>query len=63
MLINGTEMNVEEQTITNLLIYLEIPNQNLVVEINGGILSKDYYDEHVLKKDDKIEIVSFVGGG
>lgn len=35
----------------------------IVVEINGEIIKKSNYDNTVLNDGDKVEIVSFVGGG
>ena len=33
------------------------------IEINGEIIKKSDYDKTVLNDGDKIEVVSFVGGG
>lgn len=35
----------------------------IAVEINGEIIKKSDYDKTVLNDGDKIEVVSFVGGG
>lgn len=35
----------------------------IAVEINGEIIKKSDYDNTVLNDGDKVEIVSFVGGG
>lgn len=37
--------------------------ERIVIERNGEILSKQHYESEVIRPDDKIEIVSFVGGG
>ncbi len=42
---------------------LELYADKIVVELNLEILPKDEYDKTILKEDDKIEIVAFVGGG
>ncbi len=63
MNINGKEMSIDVNSITELLNHLKISLQMVVVEVNGNIIDKKIYDDRVLKADDKIEIVSFVGGG
>lgn len=37
--------------------------KNIAVELNGAILRKADYGKTVIKADDVIEIVTFVGGG
>jgi sulfur carrier protein len=63
MQINGKEYDCHDISISALLKTFEIKARFLVVEVNKIIVEKDMYDEQMLKKDDKIEIVSFVGGG
>ncbi|MBI9013576.1 MAG: sulfur carrier protein ThiS [Clostridiales bacterium] len=63
MIINGKNYLYDEMSITHLLNALEIKEKMIVVEINNRIIEQKLYDEQMLKKDDKIEIVSFVGGG
>lgn len=62
--INGKDENITEGT--KLSQYLKDSGYNrerLAVEINGVIIPKKNYDETVLNDGDKIEVVSFVGGG
>lgn len=35
----------------------------IAVECNGNIISKCMYKEKILKENDHLEVVSFVGGG
>lgn len=63
MQINGKEMRIKVKNVTELLDYFKVSLQMVVVEVNGSIIDKRIYDDRVLKEDDKIEIVSFVGGG
>ena len=35
----------------------------IAVECNGQIIPKSMYKEKILKEDDHLEVVSFVGGG
>lgn len=62
--INGKNVFLEDGYI--LAEYLkkkEYPIQRIAVEINGNIIPKSKYDTTILKDNDIIEIVSFVGGG
>jgi sulfur carrier protein len=62
--INGKNIFLEDGYI--LAEYLkkkEYPIQRIAVEINGNIIPKSKYDTTILKDNDIIEIVSFVGGG
>jgi sulfur carrier protein len=37
--------------------------QNVVVELNGEIIHRDQLDTKILVENDKVELISFVGGG
>ena len=61
-------VNVEPKKVSNaqlLLILDELgyTGKNFVVELNGEILSKKTYTTTKLTAADRLEIVSFVGGG
>lgn len=62
MKVNGREMDLDRIRILELLDRLELDSSRLVVEVNGQIIQKDQYDL-LLKRGDRIELVSFVGGG
>ena len=53
---NGTNLN-------ELLNKLKIQKNKVAIEVNGEIVQKDKYVNLVLNKDDKVEIVHFIGGG
>lgn len=62
--INGEDKEVKAGT--SLAEYLEEAGFNLkrlAVEINGDIIPKKQYSETILNDGDRVEIVSFVGGG
>ena len=46
-----------------LLNSLKIPNNKVAVEVNGEIIEKNKYIKLILNKNDKVEIVHFIGGG
>lgn len=61
--VNGIEQDIAGLTIAK---YLENQNYSLdyiAVEMNGGIVPKKQYEMVVLKDNDTIEVVRFVGGG
>ena len=53
---NGTNLN-------ELLNKLKIEKNKVAIEVNGEIIEKKKYTNLVLNKDDKVEIVHFIGGG
>ena len=53
---NGTNLN-------ELLNKLNIQKNKVAIEVNGEIVEKKKYINLILNKDDKVEIVHFIGGG
>ena len=53
---NGTSLN-------QLLNKLNIQKNKVAVEVNGEIVEKNKYSNLILNKDDRVEIVQFIGGG
>lgn len=64
MKVNGTNIFLVENQ--SLLDFLEAKNYDIrliAVEHNGEIIPRTTYKDVVLKDEDMLEIVSFVGGG
>ncbi|MFA6320240.1 MAG: sulfur carrier protein ThiS [Candidatus Omnitrophota bacterium] len=63
------KINGKEETVSGIKTILELINdkklipEHIVVEQNFKIVPKEEWARTVLNEDDKIEIVSFVGGG
>ena len=53
----------ENYKISNLVIDLNIPLKKVAIELNQEIIDKKKISKIALKKDDKMEIVHFIGGG
>jgi len=53
---NGTNLN-------DLLNSLKIQKNKVAIEVNGEIIEKNKYANLILNKDDKVEVVHFIGGG
>tara|TARA_Y100000591_G_scaffold164890_1_gene142239 strand:+ start:224 stop:442 length:219 start_codon:yes stop_codon:yes gene_type:complete len=64
ILINGkTKFITVDTTIQTLIRDLKIPIKKVAIELNQVILIKKKLNKIKLKKNDKIEIVHFIGGG
>jgi len=62
--LNGDPYEINGRTNLNeLLNKLKIQKNKVAIEVNGEIVQKDKYQNLVLNKDDKVEIVHFIGGG
>ncbi len=61
--INGENLDIAGQTLTQYLDTTTYKLQRIAVERNGDIVPKMQYDNVVLKDGDVLEVVSFVGGG
>ena len=62
--INGEELTfVPMMSVADLIAQRKIRPERVVVEYNGALLTRDKWDAIVLKENDALEILSFVGGG
>ena len=62
--LNGDLYEISDGTNLNeLLNNLKIQKNKVAIEVNGEIVEKNKYSNLILKKDDKVEIVHFIGGG
>ena len=61
--VNGEEKEIAGRTVADFLKETTYDLKFIAVEINETIVPKAEYDSKVIEDGDKIEIVSFVGGG
>ena len=62
--LNGTPYEIGNGiNLNELLNKLKIHKNKVAVEVNGEIIEKNKYTKLILNKDDKVEIVQFIGGG
>ena len=62
--LNGKEKQIAENSkISKLIIDLKIPIKKVAIELNQEILDKKKLHKIKLKKNDRVEIVHFIGGG
>jgi sulfur carrier protein len=53
----------ENSKVQNIINKFKIPIKKVAIELNQEILDKKKLNKIILKKNDKIEIVHFIGGG
>lgn len=66
MVVNGKNITLEQldsNTVTALLSFLDLKPEGVAVEINNSIQNRDKWSNISLNEEDKIEIIKFVGGG
>ena len=64
MKVNGKEIKFKEnKNILSLLNDFEISKDRVVVEVNFDILEEEEFEKYILKEEDVVELINFVGGG
>ena len=61
--VNGELREVEISTLAELITELDLPVARIAIELNREVVRRSDWDSTMLKDDDRIEIVHFVGGG
>ena len=62
--LNGSPYKINTKTNLNQLLQeLKIQKKKVAIEVNGAIIEKEKYPKTILRKDDRVEIVHFIGGG
>ena len=64
MILNGKTVDLKEEiSVEQLLKDYDLNPQKVVVEVNMEILDDEVYSTYLLKNEDTVEVISFVGGG
>lgn len=63
LIINSKEKDINCNTVSDLLKELNLNNDIVAVELNKNIVHRENFEKTKLKNQDKIEIVTVVGGG
>ena len=64
IMVNGKQMTVNLKfSLKNLIDKLKLPIKKVAIELNREIVNKKRISKIILKSEDKIEIVNFIGGG
>ena len=62
--LNGKKITIKSNfSILDLLKKYKLLNKKFAIELNGVIISKINFKKKILRDNDKIEIVHFIGGG
>jgi thiamine biosynthesis protein ThiS len=62
--LNGKVKSIPvKYSVSDLVKNLNIPIKKVAIELNQEIIDKKKINKIILKKNDKIEIVHFIGGG
>ena len=62
--INGKFIKIQDKTtLLSLIKKLKVPIKKVAIELNQTIVNKKLLGKIKIKKNDKIEIVHFIGGG
>ncbi|OUX18601.1 MAG: thiamine biosynthesis protein ThiS [Rhizobiales bacterium TMED249] len=64
IVLNGEDINIADNlSIMGLIDLHELPANKVAVERNLEIVPKSAYVSTMLKENDRVEIVHFIGGG
>ncbi|MCV3377642.1 sulfur carrier protein ThiS [Campylobacter sp. IFREMER_LSEM_CL2194] len=63
MIINGQKLELKELRFMDYVKKKQLKIEFIALELNGEIIPRDKFENLILKENDKVEIVTFVGGG
>ena len=61
--VNGEAREVEVTSLADLVALLQLPVARIAIELNREVVRRGEWERTMLKDEDRIEIVHFVGGG
>ena len=62
--INGETHTFNDNiTLENIIKNLNITISSIVAEVNGQVITKEKFSNTIIKDNDVIELIKFVGGG
>ncbi|MGB6330032.1 MAG: sulfur carrier protein ThiS [Halarcobacter sp.] len=64
IIVNGEEKQfTENATLQSIINELQIEDKVMAAAVNMEIVKKDEWNNYLVKNDDKLELLQFVGGG
>ncbi len=64
IILNGKPREIAaDLTVAQLLAQLELPTNAVAVEVNARLVPRPEHAARALRTDDRVEVVSLVGGG
>ena len=62
--INGQPREAEDSlNLRDLIVSLNLKPEQIAIELNQTVIRRMHWQSTILREDDKVEIVHFVGGG
>jgi thiamine biosynthesis protein ThiS len=62
--INGQSQEAEDSlNLRDLIASLDLKPEQIAIELNQTVIRRIHWQSTILREDDKVEIVHFVGGG
>lgn len=64
IIINGEKKEFEEDiSLKGIIINLQVEDKVMAAAVNMEIVKKDEWKNYIVKNNDKLELLQFVGGG
>jgi len=64
IVLNGKKFSINEKDTINILLKkIGIRSSKVAIEVNKVVIPKEKYRDFKFKKNDKVEVVTFIGGG
>ena len=64
IIVNGESRELSEPiTLAQLIASLDLKPEQVAIELNQVVIRRASWENTLLKRDDRVEIVHFVGGG
>ena len=64
IVLNGKKFEIGKgDTITQLLKKIDVKSSKVAIEVNKVVIPKEKYRYFKFKNNDKVEVVTFIGGG
>lgn len=62
--VNGKVLEFQDElSVARLVEKKGFKPENIIIELNYDIIQREKWDETILKQDDHLEVLTFVGGG
>lgn len=63
-IINGEYFTFDyEDSIAQILKTLDLDPKRVIVEHNKSLIKQEEFNNHIVREDDQLELLEFVGGG
>jgi thiamine biosynthesis protein ThiS len=66
IILNNRETDIDGKsniTITELFEIQKFTFPHIIVKVNGKLIKREFYNETVLKENDKVDAIHLIGGG